>query len=193
MSGPTLVEEFNTSASRYIEKTDIPLSALLLRYKVLQDYKLGDDTEKKEITLTLYGCAIDRIKKFSAATPSSNLYFYEGLHGEIESIFDKVLETSGQPAHLPMTAPQDIATLALDLLRNIEKMEDKDFKNYKNETDYKEMSEYRANATQLATLVAGYADKFRNAISEVTGNISTSQPVTASKPIQLRHAGTQTP
>jgi len=185
-----LTEEFNASAAKYMHpdngyKKTVSLDMLLLKYTALQRYKLDETCNKKEITETFYRCATDTIKKYVDKEASRQNAIPAGVPADVKRIFDLIIG-EGEACHIPATAPQELSSLALDMLRRMEGLNQKAFLDFRDNVDHDNLAAYRANATALAAFSLEYADKLRNALKESLGNVTTSQPVAPSKTIQLK-------
>lgn len=164
---------------------EVSLDLLLLKYATLQRYKLEDCQAKRETTETLYGCATAKLRKISGEEASNRVQIHEGLTTTLKRIFDALL-AEGQGENIPATAPQELASMALDLLRRAENLDEKKFLNFDNVVEYSRATAYRTGATALAAFTLESADMLRDALKSTTGNVTTSQPVTAARPIQLK-------
>jgi hypothetical protein len=192
----SLADEFNKSAASWASEaydTNVTTDLLLMKYEAMQRYKIGDNGAKKELTLGLYNAATSIIGRRSGVPASNSVYFPEEQCKDLTRIFDAVLR-EGEAKNLPATAPQELASLSLDLIRKTETLDPKQFKDHHGYPDHNRITAYRNGATALAGLTLQYAEKLREAITQVTGNVTTSQPLSASRPIQLKAAaGAQTP
>jgi hypothetical protein len=180
-----LTEEFYTTASKHMRRLGVSLDVMLLKYATIQRYKLDDAAAKRETTETLYRCAIDKLKAVSEPAASSQVNLNESLNVSVERIFDTILN-EGQAENIPTTAPQELSTISLQLLRNIEALDTKKFLNWDDRVNTDGVEAYRNNATALAAFTLKSADRLREALKETTGNVTTSQPVSPSRPIQLK-------
>ena len=181
----SLTDEFNTTAGRYMKGDVVSLDVLLLKYATLQRYKLDDAAGKRETTETLYRCAIDMFKRISGVEASNRVNINENLRDSIKRIYDTILE-EGQAVNIPTTAPQEISSIALQLLRRTENVDKNNFLNWNKGVEYAKIDAYRASATAFAAFTLQCADRLREALKGTTGNVTTSQPVAPSRPIQLK-------
>ncbi|MEZ0261817.1 MAG: hypothetical protein ACAH80_12465 [Alphaproteobacteria bacterium] len=181
----SLAEEFNTTAAKYMKGEAIHLEALVLKYSTLQRYKLDDASAKKETTETLYRCGVDQLKAVSNREPSNNFSIHSSLHDITKQIFDTILQ-EGQAVNIPAVAPQELSSISLQLLRHLEALDPKNFAKWDKSVDSEAVTSYRKGATALAAFTLQCADMLREALKETTGNVTTSQPVTTSRPIQLK-------
>lgn len=181
----SLTEEFNTTSARYMKDEPVSLDVLLLKYATLQRYKLDDAAAKRETTETLYRCAIDKFKTISGVEASNRVHVTEYLRDSIKRIYDTILE-EGQAENIPTTAPQEISSIALQLLRRTENIDENKFQNWNKVVEHDKIGNYRTNVTAFAAFTLQCADRLREALKETTGNVTTSQPVATSRPIQLK-------
>lgn len=186
-----LTEEFNTTAAKHMKgDNNVPLDVMLLKYVALQRYKLDDASAKREATETLYRCAIDKLNTISGVEASNKFHVPESLSTSVKKIVDTLLE-EGQAENIPTTAPQGLSTIAIEMLRRIEALDYTKFHNWDGRVEMDKITAYRTGATALAAFTLECAGRLRVALKETTGNVTTSQPVAPSRPIQLKQgAGT---
>lgn len=182
----SLTDEFNATADRYMTRRDISVEIMLLKYANLQRYKLNDDAPaKREITETLYRCAKGKLKAVSEPAASNQINLHESLNTTVRRMLDTIL-AEGQAENIPKTAPQELSSISMQMLRNVENLDTKNFLNWDKRVDAESVSTYRTAATVLASFTLECADMLRQALKETNGNVTTSQPVATSRPIQLK-------
>lgn len=181
----TLTEEFNTTAAKYMKREDVSLDVMLLKYANLQRYKLDEAPAKREVTGTLYRCAIGRLKAVSEPTAGPEINLHESLNNAVRKMLDAIL-AENQAENIPTTAPQELSSISMQMLRNIEALDTKKFLNWDNRVNTESVDAYRKGGTALAAFALECADMLRAALKETNGNVTTSQPVATSRPIQLK-------
>jgi hypothetical protein len=175
----SLTEEFNTSARSFEDNGNTSLSMLLTKYNLLQRHVVTDTIEKTILAGRLFTSSLTVMKSFTGTRPARSAAPDEKVAPRIAIILGTLINDENVN-YIPEHAPDDLAGVALDLIRRAERADKADF-GYSHE----EWSAYRNNMSILAATALEYADKFRD-VRPPAGQVSTAQNVTPAKRIVLK-------
>lgn len=86
--------------------------------------------------------------------------------------------------HIPARVATELASTALDVIRKGEASTWEDF------SDWSKVAEFKNTTAAIAELLLHFADQMKETLDRRNENITTSTPITASKPIVLTRTNT---
>ena len=179
-----LAKEFNETARKFPDDSNVTLKLLLAKYTALLNFKAETDADKTELAAALFDCGLRLLKNATGEpshgatyTPGEVAYPETGKDGA-RGIFSR-LAASDSIGALPKRAPGELAEAALAILRKAEGVTHSQLGAQK--------TSYNASLTALAELALDYAAKF--AEPQEAPNVSISHNISASKPITFKKEG----
>lgn len=181
----SLASEFNETARKFPDDANVTTKLLLAKYTALLNFKAETDADKTELAATLFDCGVRALTKAAAQpmygtnyTPGEVTY-PETRKSDLREIFSRLAAPDSIGA-LPRRAPGELADAALALLRKAEALTAQQLVS-------RDKTSYNAGLTALAELALDYAAKFAGPLSPP--DVSTSQSISASKPIIFKKEG----
>jgi hypothetical protein len=178
------IDAFRASAKR--AETDagaIPFVAI--KYSILFNHQATSPDDRQTLTTALTEVELAWLNKIADPRPSMTIF---GATAIMENISTKLLAPESQE-FIPQNAPEAFAEVALKLATRGETLEWTSIVDPEPEKQRDYLALYRDELLQLTRHAAMLADKFKEAVDTRTTNVTTVQPVTPSRPIQLKHAG----
>lgn len=182
MNELSLSDEFAASAQKYDQESEDAVQKLLLtKFAILMRHKLTEGADKDAAAAALFDCGIKYVA--DVALQEKPTAIRDDIVGRIKPVFAALMSPECAQ-HIPSRAASELATTALDVARKGEAAVWQDF------SDWSQLTSFQGTTAALAGMLLYFADQMKETIDRRNENVTTSAPITASKPISLKRANT---